>query len=215
MSNYYAVTYSNSLSHHGIKGQKWGQRRYQNEDGSLTDAGRQRYGIVNANRLWRSKAAGAKAWRHEQKFKSSRTKFMKRYHANEAARLRYKSERLKNKINAKTLKEKVSARIGAKENETHARIVGEYNKRMASTYKEGSKKQIRQLRSAENAKALAKSWKNLDEGNASVRDVLNTPLTKLSNGKQTTYGKEIAKAVAISVAAQVDVNTIQKKVLGG
>ena len=44
MSDYYAVVYSNSLSHHGIKGQKWGQRRYQNEDGSLTDAGRSRYG---------------------------------------------------------------------------------------------------------------------------------------------------------------------------
>ena len=24
------------LAHHGIKGQKWGHRRYQNEDGSVT-----------------------------------------------------------------------------------------------------------------------------------------------------------------------------------
>lgn len=31
------------LCHHGIKGQKWGERRYQNPDGSLTDAGRLRY----------------------------------------------------------------------------------------------------------------------------------------------------------------------------
>ena len=31
------------LVHHGIKGQRWGIRRYQNEDGSLTDAGRKRY----------------------------------------------------------------------------------------------------------------------------------------------------------------------------
>lgn len=31
------------LAHHGILGQKWGVRRYQNEDGSLTDAGRKRY----------------------------------------------------------------------------------------------------------------------------------------------------------------------------
>lgn len=30
----------NELYHHGIKGQKWGIRRYQNQDGSLTDAGR-------------------------------------------------------------------------------------------------------------------------------------------------------------------------------
>lgn len=33
------------LIHHGIKGQKWGVRRYQNEDGSLTDEGRARYGV--------------------------------------------------------------------------------------------------------------------------------------------------------------------------
>lgn len=32
----------NELYHHGIKGQKWGIRRYQNKDGSLTTAGRKR-----------------------------------------------------------------------------------------------------------------------------------------------------------------------------
>ena len=32
------------LYHHGIKGQKWGVRRYQNEDGSLTSQGKSRYG---------------------------------------------------------------------------------------------------------------------------------------------------------------------------
>lgn len=33
----------NELYHHGILGQKWGVRRYQNTDGSLTTAGKQRY----------------------------------------------------------------------------------------------------------------------------------------------------------------------------
>lgn len=31
------------LYHHGILGQKWGIRRFQNEDGSLTSAGKKRY----------------------------------------------------------------------------------------------------------------------------------------------------------------------------
>lgn len=34
----------NELYHHGIKNQKWGQRRYQYADGSLTPAGKKRYG---------------------------------------------------------------------------------------------------------------------------------------------------------------------------
>lgn len=32
------------LTHHGILGMHWGIRRYQNPDGSLTEAGKERYG---------------------------------------------------------------------------------------------------------------------------------------------------------------------------
>lgn len=34
---------SEIIYHHGIKGMKWGIRRYQNSDGSLTPAGKKRY----------------------------------------------------------------------------------------------------------------------------------------------------------------------------
>lgn len=37
------------LYHHGVKGQKWGQRRYQNKDGSLTALGRKRLGLTGNN----------------------------------------------------------------------------------------------------------------------------------------------------------------------
>lgn len=38
------VKYSDELYHHGIKGQKWGVRRWQNPDGTLTPEGVKRYG---------------------------------------------------------------------------------------------------------------------------------------------------------------------------
>ena len=49
MATYGYIKHS-ELVHHGIKGQKWGVRRYQNEDGTLTAAGRARYGYGEINK---------------------------------------------------------------------------------------------------------------------------------------------------------------------
>lgn len=50
------------ICHHGIKGQKWGIRRYQNADGSLTEEGRRRY-MSDIKRL---RQKGSKVKTHKQ-----------------------------------------------------------------------------------------------------------------------------------------------------
>jgi hypothetical protein len=47
--------YSYELYHHGILGQKWGVRKYQYEDGSLTQEGRKRYGLGDRIRDFKEK----------------------------------------------------------------------------------------------------------------------------------------------------------------
>lgn len=42
-NEYVLITENGELTHWGIKGMKWGRRRYQNKDGSLTPAGKKRY----------------------------------------------------------------------------------------------------------------------------------------------------------------------------
>ena len=58
------------IAHHGTKGMHWGQRRYQNPDGSLTPAGRKRY---MKNNRFRQKYLREQAKRLEEERRKSET----------------------------------------------------------------------------------------------------------------------------------------------
>ena len=45
--------YPDYLVHYGIFGQKWGVRRYQNEDGTLTEEGKERYNQKLESENWK------------------------------------------------------------------------------------------------------------------------------------------------------------------
>lgn len=55
-SSYYGIVHMDDfIVHHGVKGMKWGVRRYQNLDGTLTAAGRAR--VQGRNRIVRSESS--------------------------------------------------------------------------------------------------------------------------------------------------------------
>lgn len=54
------VVYSDELCHYGIRGMRWGIRRYQNSDGSLTTAGRNRYSTGKHHSIFTRKKTTSK-----------------------------------------------------------------------------------------------------------------------------------------------------------
>lgn len=55
------------LEHHGIKGQKWGIRRFQSKDGPLTSEGKRRYSPEEKKAARKEYKASKKQWKSDMK----------------------------------------------------------------------------------------------------------------------------------------------------
>ena len=105
-NNMWTYNYTTELWHHGIMGMKWGIRRYQNPDGSLTIAGKIRYG--NKNRLEAS--VNKKAAKLQRKYNDLTGKSIRQ---NNAAKDKTKEEARKKDSKAKSISEMSSEELQA------------------------------------------------------------------------------------------------------
>ena len=102
----WTYNYTTELWHHGIMGMKWGIRRYQNPDGSLTTAGKIRYG--NKNRLEAS--VNKKAAKLQRKYNDLTGKSIRQ---NNAAKDKTDEEARKKDSKSKSISEMSSEELQA------------------------------------------------------------------------------------------------------
>ena len=94
------------LAHHGTKGQRWGERRFQNYDGSLTAAGKLRYSVGNGGRSI-SKKVDPKSAAKLKKQQVKEDAKLERLKIKEAAKNEKRKEKLEKKKSHMTNKEYV------------------------------------------------------------------------------------------------------------
>lgn len=97
----YAVIYGDELYHHGVKGMKWGVRRYQNTDGTYTSAGKKRYTDSDGKESLRARA-GKFIKRRKENLKNYRNYKRVEYEAHKKYELDDKREQAQreNDVNA-------------------------------------------------------------------------------------------------------------------
>lgn len=154
----YSFIRESDLTHHGIKGQKWGQRRFQNDDGTWTEAGKARYGDDGGgqSRSFRGNVnrALAKVYGVNEKYYSKHgNKVMA--NANKSAKEAQlkkaeEADKAKNTPEAKARAEKMkkAAKIGAVVAGTALAAYGVYklndalNKNVSANYKQLASKEL-------------------------------------------------------------------------
>lgn len=142
------------LAHHGTKGQRWGVRRFQNSDGSLTAAGKLRYSVGNGVRSI-SKKVDPKSAAKLKKSQAKETAKLERLKIKEAAKnekLEKQKSHMTNKEYVKTLSDEELRTINNRDsaenmwlkNHPEKKTVGKYiaNDLLKPAFEKAMKEQV-------------------------------------------------------------------------
>lgn len=178
-----------TLSHHGIKGQKWGVRRFQKKDGSLTSAGKSRYGDA-ADKV------------------SKTVKNLDAAGQTKVGDGLYSKSSHKGQLSDGYQRHKKPAPVMGGPNDPDNHGLGDTTKRAANRQQMKARNQDQARNLAKYAVERANARKSIENpvkrATQMVKDSYNMPCLSMT-GKYSKYGKEVAKGALIGWAASVAV----------
>lgn len=204
MRTYYVagLPYSDELYHHGIKGQKWGLRRFQNEDRTWTAAGKIRYGAGKAAEATAKalKKTGAAVGRAAKATGSHIIKGIKRHHTWMMSDDELRSEI--NRINAEKTFKAAMSEVKSK------RLRARFGKTLGTIAEKGATKFIENL-ATEAGKNLAK---NIGTDRDKIKaDKLRANTEKLDAYKKNVKARKEYKALAKSLEEERKAEAKEKR----
>lgn len=190
------------LAHHGIKGQKWGVRRFQNSDGSYTNAGKLRYRSTSIGsaiaRMSNEKVDKSfKQWQKGAANRDSaidyglkRNQALISYKTGSGSRKEYKAL---NKEYKKALRKNTTYRKGS--------VKQEVGKDLSRKYLSEAKKLEKQLRKNPNDKKLRREYTKMMNAHDVERARARNVQQKYAN--RSNKKAAIKRGITISVKAAV------------
>ena len=180
---------TDELYHWGIKGMKWGQRRYQNPDGSLTPAGRKRYTDSDGNLNEKGK----------------------KYYAKEAERLKAEKTKLGNqkrtaaKLSKLDQMRKENAELNAQLNGDSTKKTSKlFGKKKQNAADQSTKKSVKDMTDAELDAAINRARKEDEYNRLRPQVTADTKVSSLKKFLNDSVAPAAAKAGKDLVAGMMD-----------
>ena len=212
----------NYLSHHGIKGQKWGVRRFQNKDGSLTADGKKRrtpyrstsIGAAVARRSNEKIDKSFRNWDENTKKKDNAIELGKKATASKIA---YEKDRNNSQLKSEYKKANADYKKALKENTTYRKGVvrQEVGRDASRKYLSEAKKVEKQLAKDPDNKVLKKQYSDLmskhDTERANARRAVEVSTKRMNKSRaiKSTMTKTV-KAAATTAAVAAGTMAVNK-----